>query len=179
MIRLSTLKIQLCMQNLYKFWVGRCCPVAKWCMVAGRQSSLGASVQQQFDVYWILYELKFLRWFYFREFRESNPRENFHFNLCLFIVMTIVKLTTRELPHLAKTAKITVCENNGVYSSISLKASGCRSWIPPLQSEPALPIFYNQTTCISGLHTNFFSWWPDRATKIINNQFLVARTGNL
>ena len=25
---------------------------------------------------------------YFREFRESNPRENFHFNLCLFIVMT-------------------------------------------------------------------------------------------
>ena len=36
----------------------------------------------------ILYELKFLRWFYFCEFRESNPRENFHFNLCLFIVMT-------------------------------------------------------------------------------------------
>ena len=35
-----------------------------------------------------LYELKFSRWFYFREFRESNPRENFHFNLCLFIVMT-------------------------------------------------------------------------------------------
>ena len=25
----------------------------------------------------------------------------------------------------------------------------------------------------------FFSWWPDRATKIINYQFLVARTGNL
>ena len=36
----------------------------------------------------LLYELKFSRWFYFREFRESNPRENFHFNLCLFIVMT-------------------------------------------------------------------------------------------
>ena len=36
----------------------------------------------------VLYELKFSRWFYFREFRESNPRENFHFNLCLFIVMT-------------------------------------------------------------------------------------------
>ena len=34
--------------------------------------------------------------------------------------------------------------------------------------------------CIyAGLHTNFFSWWPDRATKIINYQFLVARTGNL
>ena len=32
----------------------------------------------------ILYELKFSRWFYFRKFRESNPRENFHFNLCLF-----------------------------------------------------------------------------------------------
>ena len=28
----------------------------------------------------------------------------------------IAKLTTRELPHLAKTAKITVRENNGVYS---------------------------------------------------------------
>ena len=32
---------------------------------------------------------------------------------------------------------------------------------------------------MSGLHTNFFSWWPDRATKIINYKFLVARTGNL
>ena len=32
---------------------------------------------------------------------------------------------------------------------------------------------------MSGLHTNFFSWWPGRATKIINYQFLVARTGNL
>ena len=31
----------------------------------------------------------------------------------------------------------------------------------------------------TGLHTNLFSWWPDRATKIINYQFLVARTGNL
>ena len=31
----------------------------------------------------------------------------------------------------------------------------------------------------AGLHTNFFSWWPDRATKIINYQLLVARTGNL
>ena len=31
----------------------------------------------------------------------------------------------------------------------------------------------------SGLHTNFFSWWPDRATKIINYPFLVARTRNL
>ena len=27
----------------------------------------------------------------------------------------------------------------------------------------------------AGLHTNFFSWWP----KMINYQFLVARTGNL
>ena len=33
--------------------------------------------------------------------------------------------------------------------------------------------------CTAGLHTNFFSWWPDRATKIIYYQFLVARTGNL
>ena len=33
-------------------------------------------------------------------------------------ISKIVKLTSRELPHLAKTAKITVRENNGVYSSI-------------------------------------------------------------
>ena len=67
----------------------------------------------------ILYKLKFSRWFHFREFRESNPRENFHFNLCLFIVLNdniskMAKLTPRELPHLAKTVKITVRENNGI-----------------------------------------------------------------
>ena len=32
-------------------------------------------------------------------------------------ISKIAKLTTRELPHLAKTVKITVRENNGVYSS--------------------------------------------------------------
>ena len=32
-------------------------------------------------------------------------------------ISKIVKLTPRELPHLAKTAKITVRENNGVYST--------------------------------------------------------------
>ena len=31
-------------------------------------------------------------------------------------ISKIAKLTTRELPHLAKTAKITVRKNNGVYS---------------------------------------------------------------
>ena len=36
----------------------------------------------------VLYKLLFSRGFYFREFREPNPRENFHFNSCLFIVMT-------------------------------------------------------------------------------------------
>ena len=33
-------------------------------------------------------------------------------------ISKIAKLTTRELPHLAKTAKITVRENNGVYSTL-------------------------------------------------------------
>ena len=33
-------------------------------------------------------------------------------------ISKIAKLTTRELPHLAKTVKITVRENNGVYSYI-------------------------------------------------------------
>ena len=32
-------------------------------------------------------------------------------------ISKIAKLTTRELPHLAKTAKITVRENNGIYST--------------------------------------------------------------
>ena len=32
-------------------------------------------------------------------------------------ISKIAKLTTRELPHLAKTVKITVRENNGVYST--------------------------------------------------------------
>ena len=36
----------------------------------------------------ILYKVLFSRGFYFREFREPDPRENFHFNSCLFIVMT-------------------------------------------------------------------------------------------
>ena len=36
-------------------------------------------------------------------------------------ISKIAKLTTRELPHLAKTAKITVRENNGVYSNCNWK----------------------------------------------------------
>ena len=36
----------------------------------------------------ILYKLLFSRGFFFHEFREPDPRENFHFNSCLFIVMT-------------------------------------------------------------------------------------------
>ena len=36
-------------------------------------------------------------------------------------ISKIAKLTTRELPHLAKTAKITVRENNGVYSTHCVK----------------------------------------------------------
>ena len=37
-------------------------------------------------------------------------------------ISKIAKLTTRELPHLAKTVKITVRENNGVYSNLSKSA---------------------------------------------------------
>ena len=39
-------------------------------------------------MFWLLYKLLFSRGFYFREFREPDPRENFHFNSCLSIVMT-------------------------------------------------------------------------------------------
>ena len=38
--------------------------------------------------YNVLYKLLFSRGFYFREFREPDPHENFHFNSCLFIVMS-------------------------------------------------------------------------------------------
>ena len=41
----------------------------------------------------ILYKLLFSRGFYFREFREPDPRENFHFNSCLFIVMTTSEIS--------------------------------------------------------------------------------------
>ena len=40
-----------------------------------------------FNHYEVLYKLLFSRGVYFHEFRESDPRENFHFNLYLFIVM--------------------------------------------------------------------------------------------
>ena len=52
----------------------------------------------------VLYKLLFSRGFYFREFREPDPRENFHFNSCLFNynIRKIAKLTTRELPHLVQ-----------------------------------------------------------------------------
>ena len=36
----------------------------------------------------LMYKLLFSRGFYFHEFCEPDPRENFHFNSCLFIVMT-------------------------------------------------------------------------------------------
>ena len=41
----------------------------------------------------LLYKLLFSRGFYFREFREPDPRENFHFNSCLFIVMTTSEIS--------------------------------------------------------------------------------------
>ena len=42
-------------------------------------------------------------------------------------ISKIAKLTTRELPHLAKTAKITVRENNGVYSRLFSHESKMRN----------------------------------------------------
>ena len=45
-------------------------------------------LEMKFHNNMILYKLLFSRGFYFREFREPDPRENFHFNSCLFIVMT-------------------------------------------------------------------------------------------
>ena len=42
-------------------------------------------------------------------------------------ISKIAKLTTRELPHLAKTAKITVRENNGVYSILYTKTAVARN----------------------------------------------------
>ena len=79
----------------------------------------------------LLYKLLFSRGFYFREFREPDPRENFHFNSCLIYsndnIRKIAKLTTRELPQKSKNAKITVRENNGLYSTCFFQFSiyGC------------------------------------------------------
>ena len=55
----------------------------------------------------LLYKLSFSRGFYFREFRESDPRENFHFNVYMSIysndnISKIAKWTPRELPHLVQ-----------------------------------------------------------------------------
>ena len=54
-----------------------------------------------------IYKLLFSRGFYCCKFRKSEPRENFNFNSCLFIVMKtliskIVKLSHREFPHLVQ-----------------------------------------------------------------------------
>ena len=46
-------------------------------------------------------------------------------------ISKIAKLTTRELPHLAKTAKITVRENNGVYSNPLKMTWFCYNTISP------------------------------------------------
>ena len=40
-------------------------------------------------------------------------------------ISKIAKLTTRELPHLAKTAKITLREDNGVYSTMCIVDANC------------------------------------------------------
>ena len=81
--------------------------------------------------FYILYKLLFSRGFYFRELHRSDPRGNFHFNLCLFInsndnIRKITKLTPRKLPHLVQN-----CENNGVYSScvsFVLRSFLCARW---------------------------------------------------
>ena len=51
-------------------------------------------------------------------------------------ISKISKLTTRELPHLAQTAKITVRENNGVYSSRITRMSNVDGY--PHYSNPVL-----------------------------------------
>ena len=68
----------------------------------------------------ILYKLLFSRGFYFREFREPDAREKFPLQFMSIYsndnIRKIAKLTTRELPQKSKNAKITVRENNGLYS---------------------------------------------------------------
>ena len=58
--------------------------------------------------------------FYFREFREPDPSRKFPLQFTSIYsndnIRKIAKLTTRELPQKSKNAKITVRENNGLYS---------------------------------------------------------------
>ena len=60
----------------------------------------------------VLYKLLFSRGFYFREFPLQFMSIYSNDN-----IRKIRKLTTRELPQKSKNAKITVRENNGLYSS--------------------------------------------------------------
>ena len=46
-------------------------------------------------------------------------------------ISKIAKFTTRELPHLAKTVKITVRENNAVYSMLFLQFDSSSRTIMP------------------------------------------------
>ena len=59
--------------------------------------------REQYD---ILYKLLFSRGFYFREFREPDPRENFPLQFMSIYsndnIRKIAKLTTRELPQKSK-----------------------------------------------------------------------------
>ena len=91
----------------------------------------------------VLYKLLFSRGFYFREFREPDPHENFHFNSCLFIVMTtirkITKLTTRELPHLVQKR-----ETNGLIQYIGISVSLVGRSVAILRRE-LLPQFFTNS----------------------------------
>ena len=68
--------------------------------------SEGFPMIELFRYHIVLYTWLFSQWFYFRKFRESDPRENFHFNWCLFIITKIsekiTKLTPCEFLHLVQ-----------------------------------------------------------------------------
>ena len=70
----------------------------------------------------ILYKLLFSRGFYFREFPRARPSRKFPLQFMSIYsndnIRKIAKLTTRELPQKSKKKKITVRENNGLYSNM-------------------------------------------------------------
>ena len=53
----------------------------------------------------------------------------------------IAKLTTRELPHKSKNAKITVREHNGLYSTLSWPCINCKKlWLIVIMLNALLPV---------------------------------------
>ena len=95
----------------------------------------------------LLCELKFSRWFYFCEFRESNPRENVHLKSSIYIMSIFIVLTTSVHPYSTRTCTVYVYYiiKGLLYSGPSLMGGGggvgvCDTPPPPHWSGRRYPL---------------------------------------